>query len=111
MPIHPGSWLMKPRLDPSMPAGNEGSGVIMVRQQCGDLMVKLSLQVVRCTLSIDVSLQLLSCDGRDTSVEAASSFINPLITLAFVETMKMENHTAIVHTAAASIWGRCRKNL
>ena len=41
-----------------------------------------------------------------TSVEAASSFVNPLTALAFVETMKMENHTAMVHTAAASNLGQ-----
>tara|TARA_B100000925_G_scaffold148774_1_gene111682 strand:+ start:71 stop:787 length:717 start_codon:yes stop_codon:yes gene_type:complete len=38
--------------------------------------------------------------------EAASSFVNPLTALAFIETMKMENHTAIVHTAAASNLGQ-----
>jgi NADPH2:quinone reductase len=44
-------------------------------------------------------------DGT-TSEQAASSFVNPLTALAFVETMKMENHTAIVHTAAASNLGQ-----
>ena len=41
-----------------------------------------------------------------SSREAASSFVNPLTALAFVETMRMENHTAIVHTAAASNLGQ-----
>jgi len=44
-------------------------------------------------------------DGT-TPAEAASSFVNPLTALAFVETMKMENHTALVHTAAASNLGQ-----
>jgi NADPH2:quinone reductase len=44
-------------------------------------------------------------DGTSSS-EAASSFVNPLTALAFIETMKMENHTAIVHTAAASNLGQ-----
>ncbi|MFT7113060.1 MAG: NADPH2:quinone reductase, partial [Porticoccaceae bacterium] len=35
-----------------------------------------------------------------------SSFVNPLTALAFIETMKMENHTAIVNTAAASNLGQ-----
>ena len=39
--------------------------------------------------------------------EAASSFVNPLTALSFVETMKMENHTALVHTAAASTLVKC----
>jgi len=41
-----------------------------------------------------------------SAAEAASSFVNPLTALAFIETMKMENHTAIVHTAAASNLGQ-----
>jgi NADPH2:quinone reductase len=32
--------------------------------------------------------------------------VNPLTALSFVETMKMENHTALVHTAAASNLGQ-----
>jgi NADPH2:quinone reductase len=41
-----------------------------------------------------------------TPAEASSSFVNPLTALAFVETMKMENHTAIINTAAASNLGQ-----
>ena len=44
-------------------------------------------------------------DGT-SSLEAASSFVNPLTALSFIETMKMENHTALVHTAAASNLGQ-----
>ena len=44
-------------------------------------------------------------DGT-TSAEAASSFVNPLTALGFTETMKLENHTALVHTAAASNLGQ-----
>lgn len=48
----------------------------------------------------------LVMDDNTTSAEAASSFVNPLTALAFIETMKMENHTAIVNTAAASNLGQ-----
>ena len=48
----------------------------------------------------------LVMDDSTTSAEAASSFVNPLTALAFVETMKMENHSAIVNTAAASNLGQ-----
>ena len=48
----------------------------------------------------------LVMDDGTSSSEAASSFVNPLTALAFIETMKMENHTAIVHTAAASNLGQ-----
>jgi len=38
--------------------------------------------------------------------QGASSFVNPLTALGMVETMHMENHTALVHTAAASNLGQ-----
>ena len=38
--------------------------------------------------------------------EAASSFVNPLTVLGFMETMRAEGHTAMVHTAAASNLGQ-----
>jgi NADPH2:quinone reductase len=38
-------------------------------------------------------------------VDAASCFVNPLTALGMVETMRMEGHTGLVHTAAASNLG------
>ena len=38
--------------------------------------------------------------------DCASSFVNPLTALGMVETMKMEGHTALVHTAASSNLGQ-----
>jgi len=42
-------------------------------------------------------------DGT-TPHAAASSFVNPLTALGMVETMRMEGHTALVHTAASNIY-------
>ena len=39
-------------------------------------------------------------------VQAASWFVNPLTALGMVETMRLDGHTAIVHTAAASQLGQ-----
>ena len=41
-----------------------------------------------------------------TPEQAASCFVNPLTALGMVETMRMENHTGLVHTAAASNLGQ-----
>jgi len=41
-----------------------------------------------------------------TSRDGASCFVNPLTALCFVETMRGEGHTALVHTAAASNLGQ-----
>jgi NADPH:quinone reductase-like Zn-dependent oxidoreductase len=41
-----------------------------------------------------------------TSREGADVFCNPLTALAIVETVRLEGHTALIHTAAASNLGR-----
>ena len=43
---------------------------------------------------------------RHASVVGASAFVNPLTTLGMIETMRREDHTALVHTAAASNLGQ-----
>ena len=45
-------------------------------------------------------------NDKTTPQRAASSFVNPLTALCFLETMRMENHTGLVHTAAASNLGQ-----
>lgn len=47
---------------------------------------------------------LVMPDGT-TPADAASCFVNPLTVLGMIETMRMEGHTALVHTAAASNLG------
>ena len=111
MKVHPAFMnTLKPRLDESMPVGNEGAGVIVdAGSNAKDLIGKTvglaggaMYSQYRCVLAASC---LVMNDGT-TSEQAASSFVNPLTALAFVETMKMENHTAIVHTAAASNLGQ-----
>ena len=41
-----------------------------------------------------------------TPADGASAFVNPLTALSMVETMRMEGHKALVHTAAASNLGQ-----
>jgi len=111
MKVHPAFMnTLKPRLDESMPVGNEGAGVIVdAGSNAKDLIGKTvglaggaMYSQYRC---VPAASCLVMNDGT-TSEQAASSFVNPLTALAFVETMKMENHTAIVHTAAASNLGQ-----
>ena len=101
---------MKPRLDQSMPVGNEGAGVIEAAgENAKDLIGKVvglaggaMYSQYRC---VPASSCLIMNEGTSPA-DAASSFVNPLTALSFLETMKMENHTAIIHTAAASNLGQ-----
>jgi NADPH:quinone reductase len=46
-----------------------------------------------------------------SAVVGASSFVNPLTALGMVETMKLEGHRALIHTAAASNLGQMLNKL
>ncbi len=103
---------MAARLDMSMPAGNEGAGVV-VGAGASDAAQKLMGKTIavlggamysqyRC---VPVEQCLLLPPGT-TSAEGASSFVNPLTALGMVETMRAEGHKALAHTAAASNLGQ-----
>ena len=98
------------RLDQSMQVGNEGGGVVIDAGANAKHLIGKTVGVAggamysqyRC---VPASSCLVMDDGT-TSSEAASSFVNPLTALAFVETMKLENHSALLNTAAASNLGQ-----
>lgn len=103
---------LKPRLDQSMPVGNEGGGVVVA---AGDSELAQSLLgktvgiLGGATYTQFRALKAKQClvmpEGT-TPAEAASCFVNPLTALGMTETMKAEGHTALVHTAAASNLGQ-----
>ena len=109
--VHPAMMgALKPRLNESMPVGNEGGGIIVdAGANAKGLIGKTVGAAGGAMYSQYRCLPATSClvmDGSTTSAEAASSFVNPLTALAFIETMKMENHSAILNTAAASNLGQ-----
>ena len=101
---------MKPRLNKPMPVGNEGSGVVIeAGANAQELMGKVVSVVGGGMYSQYRCLPAASCMVMNEGTEprdCASSFVNPLTALGMVETMKMEGHTALVHTAAASNLGQ-----
>ena len=109
--IHPALMgAMKPRLDESMQVGNEGAGVVVdagenVKDMIGKTVGLAGGAMYSQYRCVPATNCLIMNEGT-TSSEAASSFVNPLTALSFIETMKLENHTAIVHTAAASNLGQ-----
>ena len=59
---------------------------------------------------VDASLCLELPEGV-TAAEGASPYVNPMTVLGMVETMRLEQHTALVHTAAASNLGQMLNRL
>ena len=111
MGIHPGLMQsMKPRIDKSMKVGNEGGGVIIEAGKNVKNLIGKTVGVAGGAMYSQYRcLPAISClvmNEGTTSAEAASSFVNPLTALGFTETMKLENHSALVHTAAASNLGQ-----
>jgi NADPH:quinone reductase-like Zn-dependent oxidoreductase len=100
------------RVGESMPVGNEGGGVVIAAgpDAASQALVGRVVGILggatygqyRMLKTADV----LPLHEGTTPAEGASCFVNPLTALAMTETMRMEGHKALVHTAAASNLGQ-----
>jgi NADPH2:quinone reductase len=103
---------MAARLGQSLPVGNEGAGVVVAAGSSSAAQALLGQTVAalggamyaqyRC-VKVD---QCLVLPPGATPAEGASCFVNPLTALGMVQTMRLEGHNALVHTAAASNLGQ-----
>ncbi|NYT39385.1 NADH oxidase [Sphingomonas sp. R-74633] len=106
---------MKARLDQSMAVGNEGAGTVV---EAGANVAGLLGKKVGM-LGGSMYTQYRKLNARDciplpegaTAADGASMFVNPLTALSMVETLRMEGHKALVHTAAASNLGQMLNRL
>lgn len=107
-----GMRVMKARVGQVLAVGNEGAGTV-VATGSSELAKSLQGKIVavmggsmyaqyRC---VDAATCLPLLEGHSAK-DGASCFVNPLTALSMIETMKMEGHTALVHTAAASNLGQ-----
>ncbi len=103
---------MAARVDQSMPVGNEGAGVVVeagsspaAQALLGKTVAILGGAMYAQYRAVKAADALLLHDGA-TAADGASCFVNPLTALGFVETMRLEGHTALAHTAAASNLGQ-----
>lgn len=94
-----------------LPAGNEGAGTVVATGD-SDMAKALMGQRVACVPGNAFSQYALADAmmclplGDHSAETGASSFVNPMTALGFVETAKMEGHSAIIHLAAASNLGQ-----
>jgi NADPH:quinone reductase len=100
-----------------MPAGNEGAGTVVAAGASPAAMALLGKTVAVAGGAmyaqyrrVDASLCLELPEGTP-AVDGASAFVNPMTALGMVETMRLENHVALVHTAAASNLGQMLNRL
>lgn len=100
------------RVGKALPVGNEGAGTVVGAGSSAAAQSLMGKTVAgfgggmyaqyRC---INIMNCLPMKEGT-TAAQAASGFVNPMTSLSMVENMRLENHTALVHTAAASNLGQ-----
>ena len=98
------------RLDTPMRVGNEGAGTVVAtgpgaRELLGRTVAVAGGSMYAQYRTVDASLCLVLPEGTPARV-GASAFVNPMTALGMLETMRLEGHGAIVHTAAASNLGQ-----
>lgn len=103
---------MQARVGTSMPVGNEGSGVVVAagssdlpQSLMGRTVAVLAGGMYGTHRKAAAESCLVLAEGT-AAVDAASCFVNPLTALGMTETMRRENHSALIHTAAASNLGQ-----
>ena len=107
-PFNTGS---KARHGQRLPAGNEGAGTVVAAGD-GEMAQGLMGQRVACVPGSAFSQYAIADAAMclplgDHSAEAgASSFVNPMTALGFVENAKMDGQKAILHTVGASNLGQ-----
>ena len=107
-----GMRVMKARVGQALAVGNEGAGTVVAtgdsdaaKSLDGKIVAIAGGQMYGQYRCIEAASCLPLLEGH-TAKDGASSFVNPMTVLSMVETMRMENHTALVHTAAASNLGQ-----
>lgn len=100
------------RVGQRLPTGNEGAGTVIAAGDEPAAQALLGKRVAAVTGGMYATHSLADArmcmelpDGVPVELGAAS-YVNPLTALGFVETMRKEGFTALVHTAAASNLGQ-----
>jgi NADPH:quinone reductase-like Zn-dependent oxidoreductase len=101
---------MKARLDQPMPVGNEGAGTVVAAGEGAEQLLGKTVALIAGAMyaqyrTVRASDAFVLPDDA-TAAEGASVFVNPLTALGMVETMRIEGHSALIHTAAASNLGQ-----
>ena len=103
---------MAARAGQSLPAGNEGAGIVIAAGSSPAAQALLGKTVAMLggamyaqyrTMAVD---QCLLLPPGASAADGASCFVNPLTALGMTETMRREGHKALVHSVGASNLGQ-----
>lgn len=96
----------------ALPAGNEGSGTVVAAGEDPAAQALMGRRVAcvpgtaYATYALADAAMAFAVDEGVSGEQAASCFVNPMTALGFVETMKAEGFTGLIHAAAASNLGQ-----
>ena len=103
---------MAGRIEQSLQVGNEGAGIVVAagtseaaQALLGKVIAFIGGGMYAQYRTVNAEDCLVLPEGT-TPADGASCFVNPLTALGMVETMRLEGHKALVHTAAASNLGQ-----
>ncbi len=100
------------RLGQSLPVGNEGAGVVVAagKSPAAQALLGKTVGLIGGAMYSQFraihARQCLPLRDGTTPAEGAACFVNPLTSLGMLETLRLEGHKALVHTAAASNLGQ-----
>lgn len=100
------------RVGQSMPTGVEGAGVVIAAgpDAAAQALVGRAVSVFGGGMYVQYrtlpAAAVLPLPAGATPADGAAAFANPMTALSMVEALRLEGHTALVHTAAASNLGQ-----
>lgn len=104
--------MMTARFDQSLPVGNEGAGTVIQTgaSDAAKALMGKTVSMIGGAMYTQYRVlkvrDVMELPPGTTAADGASWFVNPLTALGMTETMRRENHKALVHTAAASNLGQ-----
>ncbi|MDG1170535.1 MAG: zinc-binding dehydrogenase [Sulfitobacter sp.] len=105
-----GMRMMKARVGQDLTLGNEGSGTVVAAGENAQALMGKRVGVMGGGMYAQYKLvkemMCLPLGPDHSAKDGAACFVNPLTALSMVETMRLEGHSALVHTAAASNLGQ-----
>lgn len=104
--------MLAPRVGIPIPVGAEGAGVVVAAGSSAAAQALLGRTVATLGGGMYAEYRVLAADqclllpDGVMPAQAASCFVNPLTALGMIDTMRLDGHHALVHTAAASSLGQ-----
>ena len=106
---------LRARIGKSLAVGSEGAGTVVAAGEAVKALEGRRVGLIGDGMYADYrkvkAREAMPLPDGATAADGAAMFVNPLTALAFIETMRLEGHRAIVHTAAASNLGQMLQKL